>query len=248
MFGVGGKSRVIPPGTLFVTGAEDYVEREGLARRANSIFVFGEGGARIGSGSKIHLVPGGETLAGLERFAWVRDTAFELANYVPDLVAGERTGVVELPLRDGRKVLVGLTVCFDNTYDGPYTEPVRRGPLDFHLITSNEAWYVETWEFDQMLAFSRCIAAATGRSMVRATNSGISIVIGPDGRDVARLVGEGGKDRNAPGVLVADVPIPVGDPGPTLYARVEPWLRGLWIVLPAVLLLAARRRRIAVPA
>jgi apolipoprotein N-acyltransferase len=242
LFGVGGKSRLIPPGTLFVTGAEEYVERDGLARRANSIFVFGEGGARVGSGSKIHLVPGGETLAGLERFAWVRDTAFELANYMPDFVADERTGVVTLPLRDGRSVRVGLSVCFDNTYDGPYTEPLRRGPLDFHLIASNEAWYVETWEFDQMLAFSRCIAAATGRSMVRATNSGISIVIGPDGRDVARLADSTGKDRNVAGVLVADVPIPIGDPGPTIYVRIEPWLRGLWAVLPAVLLLALRRR------
>lgn len=248
LFGVGAKSRLIPPGTVFLTGAEEFVERDGVLRRANSIVAYGEGGTRLGRGGKIHLVPGGESLAGLERIDWVRDTAFELAGYVPDLVGDERTSVVDLPLRDGRKVRVGLTVCFDNTYDGPYTEPARRGPLDFHLITSNEAWYVETWEFDQMLAFSRCIAAATGRSMVRATNSGVSIVIGPDGRDVARLVGAGGKDRNAPGVLVADVPIPIGDPGPTPYARIEPWLRALWIALPAVLLLARRRRRDATPA
>ncbi len=242
LFGVGGKDRVLPPGTLFVTGAEEYVERDGLARRANSIFVFGEGGARLGSGSKIHLVPGGESLAGLERFAWVRDSAFELAGYVPDLVADEHTGVVELPLRNGTRVRMGLTVCFDNTYDGPYTEPLRRGPLDFHLIASNEAWYVETWEFDQMLAFSRCIAAATGRSMVRATNSGISIVIGPDGRDVARLVGAGGKDRNVAGFLVADVPVPVDAASTTPYVTLEPWLRGAWIVLPFALYVLTRRR------
>ena len=248
LFGRGGGRREIPTGTLFLTGAEEYVERDGQLRRANSIVVFGEDGARIGRGGKIHLVPGGESLAGLERIAWVRNTAFELAGYVPDLVGDERTSVVEMPLRDGRTVRVGLTVCFDNTYDGPYTEPARRGPLDFHLITSNEAWYVETWEFDQMLAFSRCIAAATARSMVRATNSGVSIVIGPDGRDVARLVGAGGKDRNTPGVLVADVPIPVGEPGPTVYARVEPFLRGLWVALPALLLLVARRRSATVVA
>ncbi|MCY2961221.1 MAG: hypothetical protein NTY35_13755 [Planctomycetota bacterium] len=242
LFGVGRDGREIPAGTLFLTGVEEYVERDGQLRRANAIVIFGEGGARIGRGGKIHLVPGGESLAGLERIDWVRDTAFELAGYVPDLVADERASVVELPLRDGRKVHVGLTVCFDNTYDGPYTEPVRRGHLDFHLITSNEAWYVESWEFDQMVAFSRCIAAATGRSMVRATNSGISMVIGPDGRDVARLVGPGGKDRNVPGFLLAEVPVPVGAGEPTVYARIEPFLRGLWVLLPAALLLLARRR------
>lgn len=243
LYGVGRNSAEIPPGTLFLTGVEEYVEREGMIRRANSIVVYGDGGVRIGRGGKIHLVPGGESLAGLERIAWVRNTAFELAGYLPDLVADERAAVVELPLRDGRRPRVGLTVCFDNTYDGPYTEPARRGPLDFHLIASNEAWYVETWEFDQMLAFSRCIAAATARSMVRATNSGVSIVIGPDGRDVARLRGADGKDRNTAGVLAVDVPIPVGDAGPTVYARVDPYVRALWIALPALLWIRARRRR-----
>lgn len=242
IFGAGVKKRVIPPGTLFLTGAEEYVERDGLARRANSIFVFGEDGARLGIGRKIHLVPGGETLAGLERIPWVRETAYELAGYVPDLVADERASVVALPFRDGTSARVGLTVCFDNTYDGPYTEPLRRGPLDFHLIASNEAWYVETWEFDQMIAFSRCISAATGRAMVRATNSGISIVIGPDGRDVARLVDASGKDRNTAGFLVADIPIPVDAEQRTPYVTLEPWLRGMWALLPLALVLVSRRR------
>lgn len=242
LYGVGRPRRVIPPGTLFLTGVAEYVVREEMIRNANSIVVFGENGARIGRGGKIHLVPGGESLAGLERIAWVRNTAFELAGYLPDLVADERAAVVELPLRNGEKVRAALTVCFDNTYDGPYTEPARRGPLDFHLIASNEAWYVESWEFDQMVAFSRCIAAATARSMVRTTNSGISMVIGPDGRDVARLRGPSGKDRNEAGTLIADVPIPAREAGPTLYSRVEPALRAGWIALPALLWLVVRRR------
>jgi apolipoprotein N-acyltransferase len=242
IYGRSGGPAVIPPGTLFATGAEEYVERDGLLRRSNAIVVFGAEGRRVGRGGKIHLVPGGESLAGLERIAWVRNTAFELAGYLPDLVADERAAVVDLPIADGRVVRVGLTVCFDNTYDGPYTEPARRGPLDFHLIASNEAWYVESWEFDQMLAFSRCIAAATGRSMVRATNSGVSCLIGPDGREVARLVGPGGKDRAVAGTLLATVPIPAGPAGPTPYARIEPALRAGWILLPLLLLLVARRR------
>ncbi len=242
LFGAHGGPRVIPPGAVFLTGAEEYVERDGQLRRANAIVAFGEKGQRLGRGGKVHLVPGGESVAGLERIPWIRDTAFALAGYVPDLVAEDSTGVVELPLRDGRSVRVGLTVCFDNVFDGPYTEPTRRGPLDFHLIASNEAWYLETWEFDQMIAFSHCVAAATGRSMVRATNSGISVVIGPDGREVARLHGADKRDRNVAGTLLARVPVPVGDPGPTIYARFEPAWRGLWVATPLVLWLLRRRR------
>jgi len=242
LFGANGGPRVIPPGTVFLTGVEEYVERDGLLRRQNAIVAFGEGGRRLGRGGKVHLVPGGESVAGLERIPWIRDTAFELAGYVPDFVAEDLTGVVELPLRGDRKVRVGLTVCFDNVFDGPYTEPTRRGPLDFHLIASNEAWYVETWEFDQMIAFSHCVAAATGRSMVRATNSGISVVIGPDGREVERLRAPDGRDRNVAGTLLATVPVPVGDPGPTIYARFEPAWRAAWVLMPLVLGLVRRRR------
>jgi hypothetical protein len=38
------------------------------------------------------------------------------------------------------------------------------------------------------------------------------------------------------------VPVPVGDPGPTFYARFEPAWRALWVVLPLAVWLVRRRR------
>jgi apolipoprotein N-acyltransferase len=127
-------------------------------------------------------------------------------------------------------------VCFDNVYDDPYTTPVREGRLDFHLVCSNEAWYERSYEYDQMVAFSRLIAIETGRTVVRATNAGISVVLDPAGREVARLEGPGGEDRMVAGTLAVVVPVP-DDPGAeaTPFVRFERVLIGAWLGLPFLL-------------
>jgi apolipoprotein N-acyltransferase len=103
----------------------------------------------------------------------------------------------------------------------PYTEPVRRERVDAHLVLSNEAWYRTSFEFDQMMAFSKVLAAATGRSVVRCTNSGVTAVVGPDGRETQRLVGEREdgvrSDRASAGWLLAEVPVPAPDAGAPPY-------------------------------
>lgn len=232
---------VLPAGAAFLSGAEMYLPRGSEIRRTTAAALWGADGQRLGWGAKLHLVPGGETMAGLERWAWVRDTAFELAGYVPDLVPAERTEVVALPVQGMRAVRLGLSVCFDNAFDDPYVEPLRRSDLDFHVILSNEAWYVRSCEYDQMLAFTRLITVQTGRSMVRITNSGVTALFGPDGHELARLV-VNGEDRMVGGSLCVDVPIPAaGQEGErTPFVQLDPWLRWLCVLLPLALL-ALRR-------
>ncbi len=234
---------ILPPGTSFLTGAEHYGERDGEIRRTNAIVLWNADGERAGLGGKVHLVPGAEHLCGLERFEWARTAAHEIAGYIPDLVGFDATQVLTLSGRDGRSWRFGVTVCFDNAFDGPYTAPLRSGPLDFHLVCSNEAWYERSFEYDQMVAFSRLLAIATGRSFVRATNAGITIVIGPDGREVARLAVDG-EDRMVAGALAATVPVPSArESAPVpMYVRVEWAVLAFWIALPLALLAWGRRR------
>jgi apolipoprotein N-acyltransferase len=236
---------VLPKGCSFLSGAELYHVHGGEVRRVNAAVLWGPDGKRIGWGSKLHLVPGGETMAGLERWAWVRSAAHELAGYVPDLVAAEETRVLELPVQGSRPVRLGLSICFDNTFDDPYTEPLRRGPLDAHIVLSNEAWYEKTCEYDHMLAFSRLAAIESGRAMARVTNSGISALFGPDGTELARLR-VGGRDRMVGGALLVDLPVPTpghaGDRTP--YVRLEPYLRWLAVLFPLLLLGVWRPRAV----
>jgi apolipoprotein N-acyltransferase len=243
LFGRGKKSgaALFAPGTSFLSGVDYQGLADGDIRRWNAIVLWNDHGERAGVGGKIHLVPGGEQLCGLERLAWVRSLSDSLAGYVPDLVPFDHTRVLTIATHDGRGASFGVTVCFDNAYEDPYTEPLRRGDLDFHLVCSNEAWYEESFEYDQMVAFSRIIAIETGRTIVRATNAGITLAIGADGREVARLA-DGGKDRMVPGTLRVTVPVPSSGPGAPrpIYVRAEHAWQALWIASPLLFLALAR--------
>ena len=210
LYGRAGGRAILPTGTVFVSGVEHYAVVDGLVRRQNAIVAWDANGVRTGLAGKVHLVPGAEHLAGLERVGWVRSTARQLAGYVPDLVDFDRAVVLTVRTRGDRTWRVGATVCFDNAFEGPYLTPLREGDVDFHLVASNEAWYRESWEYDHMIAFSRMVAIESGRSIVRATNAGISCILGPDGAEVARLE-VGGRDRMVPGTLRAIVPVPRRD-------------------------------------
>jgi apolipoprotein N-acyltransferase len=233
----------LPPGTSFLSGVEvlDVVGEE--LRRRNANLLWNPDGSRAGMAAKRFLVPGAETMLGLERFDVVRAVVEALVSYVPDFAPAERTGVLALATRDGRRFRFGASVCFDNAFLEPYVEPLLAssapgaGGLDFHLVTSNEAWYHESCELDQMVAFSRLIALSTGRAIVRATNSGVTLVLGPEGEEVGRLTREG-RDRSVAGSLLVTVPVP-RDRSVPLYPRTRDLWRGL-LVLGALVPLAAR--------
>jgi apolipoprotein N-acyltransferase len=112
--------------------------------------------------------------------------------------------------------------------------------VDFFTVLSNEAWYEDSVEMDHMVAFSRLAALSSGRAVARATNSGASVVLGPDGRLLAELA-PGGKRRMARGTLACRVPIPEAPRALTPWVRtagLQPWL---WL-LPGLLGALALRR------
>lgn len=226
----------LPEGTSFLAGAEVFRPLEGEVRRFVAAVLYGPQGQRAGLSPKRFLVPGAETMYGLERVGAIEGFIREVSGYVPDFAAGDETGVLELPTREGRSYAMAATVCFDNAHLPPYTDPVRDGPVDFHVVVSNEAWYRESFEVDQMVAFSRIAALASGRALVRATNSGISLAMGADGREIARIR-EGGRDRMVRGYLGVQVPVPDPDTGggrpPIAFLR--PWLDLAWVALPLLL-------------
>lgn len=252
--------RLLPPGTAFVSGVEEWTLHEGELRRTN-VGALWEAGRPRRTAPKTKLVIGGETAFGLDGIGFVRDFMLHMAGYIPDLLAGERTEVLAFgggaasaggePARGPWHL--AATVCFDNAFERPYTGPVRRERVDAHLVLSNEAWYRTSFEFDQMMAFSKVVAAATGRSVARCTNSGITAVIGPDGRERERLVVPGPdgapRDRAVAGWLLAEIPVPAPDAGaPPYTAWGAPFSLG-WAVLGLlagpVALAIGRRRSLA---
>jgi len=225
---------LLPEGASFFCGAESIFAHEGAIRRRNAGFLWDSQGRRSEPAPKVNLVPGAEDLRGFQHLDFMLDIMLEMGGYIPDLVAADETVVLPLTARTGETFAMATTICFDNSFDAPYIVPVRREPVDFHLIASNEAWYESTVEMDQMAAFSRLIAQSTGRSVVRVTNSGISMVLGPSGAELEVLEVDGQRKMVA-GTLRATIPVPVrgpdGEAPSTFYVHSETWQLWGWGLL-----------------
>ena len=78
---------------------------------------------------------------------------------------------------------VGLSICFEDAF----SRDVRRDLPEATLLVnmSNDAWFDGSHESRQHHAIARMRALESGRYVLRATNTGISSVIGPHGQEIA---------------------------------------------------------------
>jgi apolipoprotein N-acyltransferase len=82
---------------------------------------------------------------------------------------------------------------------------------------TNDNWFTGTIALYQHAALARLRAIETGKPLVRAANTGISLVVDGYGRTVAQLpIDQSG---------VMDVPLPPAAPE-TPFVRLVSWLRG----------------------
>jgi len=234
--------RLLPAGTQFLAGLEAWDVVDGELRRRNALGLWNAAGRLVGTAPKVQLVPAAEGLDPVRYLPFAVEAMRQIGGYVPDFVAGERTTVFVTTRRDGTPLHIGATVCYDNAFDRPYTEPLRRGPVDLFVVASNEAWYGDSCEMDQLLAMARMRALVTGRPVVRATNSGISAVLGGDGRTLGVLEVDG-RRKMVRGHLALDVPLPADPAARTFFVRTEggqPWA---WALVVLGLALARPRSR-----
>lgn len=233
---------VLPPGTAFISGLEAVVVEGANLRRLNAIRVWEDGvpGALV---SKQHLVPGAEDPYPAVYVPFLAKLIESIGGYLPDFVVRDLPRVLEFTARSGRTYRVGASICYDQVFDDPFTTPLRQGPVDFHLVASNEAWYGRTLEMDHMVAFARLRAAMTNRALVRATNSGASVVFDGRGGILSELLQEG-RRKQVRGTLLERLPVPVARESAftTPYVRFEALQLGLWWCLVALALVFSRRR------
>ncbi len=195
----------------------------------NRAFLWNREGRLLGSVSKRNLVPGGEFLPFLRRvpFGWgLSFTRLFQRLGVPTLQAGRGPLTLNLPAT-GR---FGLAICYDNAFPDHFARATREGAL-WHLVLSNEAWYENGAELDQMLAMTVFRAVECRRAVVRCTNSGITCLVGPDG-NLGPVLKKKGRDRGFRGILRVRVPLISGT---TWTASVSGW-PGLGLLIFAFLL------------
>ena len=168
---------------------------------------------------KNHLVPFGEFIPLRSVLGW-------LINEVLQIPMGDQTsgGAQQPPFNvAGQKVAVNI--CYEDAFG---EEIIRALPQATLLVNvTNDAWYGDSFAAMQHNQLSQMRALETGRMMLRATNTGVTSVIGVDGRILMML------PQHEEGVLTYSAQ---GYVGSTPYVR---WGNGGMLVLIAVMLGAA---------
>lgn len=140
----------------------------------NSMVVLG---SEIGVYHKRHLVPFGEYIP-LRKWLRFLDGLIKLP------VADIDPGVMRQPQLRVHGYRVSVTIC----YESLFSQLIRADLPEAALLinASNDAWFGDSLAPPQHLEIARMRARETGRYLLRATNTGISAVIGPRGRILAR--------------------------------------------------------------
>ncbi|HEV2336063.1 MAG TPA: apolipoprotein N-acyltransferase [Stellaceae bacterium] len=206
---------VAPEGGYVITGAlRSNPPPDRPTRIWNSIeAIDGEGIIRARY-DKAHLVPFGEYVP--------------LSEVLP--VKKITPGTIDLSAGPGRQTIAlsGLAafspiICYEAIFPGTVVDASARPA--WILNVTNDAWYGRTSGPYQHFAIARTRAIEEGLPLVRVANNGISGVVDPAGRVVART----GLDS----VGHADVPLPAARP-PTVYAAAGDWLFMVMLVLGMV--------------
>jgi apolipoprotein N-acyltransferase len=176
---------------------------------------------------KAHLVPFGEFVP--LGFHWIVKA---VAIPMSDFSLG-RSDAKPLALAGQR---VAPNICWEDAFG---EEIIRQLPDATLLVNvSNVAWFGDSLAPSQHLQISRMRAIEAGRTMLRATNTGVTAIVDPHGKVVARL------PQFVEGILAGEAQ---GYTGATPYVR---W-GNLPIVIACFALLAAialqRRRSLRAP-
>lgn len=120
--------------------------------------------------TKRHLVPFGEYVP--PGFAW-------FFNFVSIPMSDFTAGPPRQPPLAVAGQQVAPTICYEDLFG---EELIRALPAATLLVNmSNTAWFGDSLAQPQHLQISRMRALETGRPMLRATNTGMTAAIGPDG-------------------------------------------------------------------
>ncbi len=187
----------------------------------NSVFTLGSADSQ--SYRKNHLVPFGEFIPLRPLLGWLINDVLHIP--MGDLARGDQ--------RQQVLHVAGQRVAVDICYEDVFGEEIIHYLPEATLLVNvtNDAWYGASHAAMQHNQISQMRALETGRMMLRATNTGVTSVIGRDGRIVKML------PQHVEGVLSAEVQ---GYSGSTPYVR---WGNAAMLGLLAVMLAAAWRLR-----
>ncbi len=203
-------------------------------REFNTALLTGPDGKPAGRYDKRHLVLVAEFMPFKTIAPWLIKVIEKIVSLkgFGNLEAGERLDVLEA---GGKKF--GALICFDSMWPDEARSYAENG-ADFLVCVSNDGWFKESEQLDQILCATafRCVENRMG--MARCTNTGISAFIGADGSITEFAVN--GKTKSVKGSTVAVVQ---GRAGHSLFTAWGDWVGKLCLLLAGGLGLLGPGRR-----
>lgn len=213
-------ANILPPNGILLTGTVRVWDEGDTRHYANSLQALNKAGDLVGYYDKVHLVPFGEfvPLRGLIPFEAVAAGAdFSVG---PGPVTLHVPGVPAFSTR----------ICYEAIFPGVAVDETDRP--DWIVNITNDGWYGQTSGPYQHFEISRVRAVEEGLPLVRVANTGISGLVGADGRIMAQTaLGE---------EAVLDVRLPKTLPPPP-YALYGDIPFGLALLMGAMALFVRKR-------
>ena len=146
-----------------------FTNPEGSKKSRNSAVVLSPEG-EVATYSKRHLLPYGEYLP----FPSMLEPMLQRAK-IPysSLGPGTGDGIIKLPF-----ATLGMSICYESLFPRLFSAP----PAEVLVNLTNDSWFDGTAMPAQHLQVSMARALETGRWMIRASNTGPSAIISPEGR------------------------------------------------------------------
>lgn len=134
---------------------------------------------------KSHLVPFGEFIP--PGFHW-----FVNAFHVPmsDFARGRLDQAPFSIVRPGKDAIqAAITICYEDVFGGELASRIHRStkPVNLLINMTNLAWFGDSQAPAQQLRLSQLRSLETGLPALRATNTGITAALGPDGKILSQL-------------------------------------------------------------
>lgn len=199
---------MLQPNTQLIVGAVRPVPPPSgsrVVRAYNSVYAIDPDGSIRGIYDKVHLVPFGEYLpfqTFLEKLGLQ-----QLTKQTGGFLSGDRRRLMDA----GRAPKMLPLVCYEAIFpDEALPENERPGWL---VNVTNDGWFGISSGPYQHVQQARMLAIATGLPLVRAANTGISVVLDPVGRVIASLpLGvDGVLDANLPAAIESTTYVKFGN-------------------------------------
>ena len=198
-------------GKWLLTGNDDYslVIQDGTEERQdyNGAVLFSPQGTRVETYHKIHLVPFTEYFPFKKQLPGIYRLLLSFDAYLWE--PGDRRVIFRHPL-----FAFSTPICFEDVFPDDIRRFVREG-AQVILNLSNDYWSLTEAEGMQHAANAVFRAVENGRSIARAAASGLTCMVDPHGRIIAR------SPFYAESFLIVDVPL--SSSRQTLYTRWGDW-------------------------